>query len=286
MVAAAEALGVSHGAVSRQITRLEAIVGQGLFERTARGLVLTPAGRSLASSVSDGFRQVRSGLDLLRAEEGGSLRVLAPANLSLRWIAPRLSRLSAVIAPHRLDLVAQNIDDASGDVVLRWYPTGPLPMGAVTLFEDGLFPVAAPALAARLNSPADLAKVPRLGFSASPDWSHWASALGLPPDSLRPTAVVSDSSITFEAAAAGDGVALARMPLVIADLQAGRLAVCPGPVVRTGGAYVIAPSPRSNRRSARRLIEEFIKMARETVMEGETLLACHQANGSAMTSSA
>jgi len=273
MVAAAEDLGVSHGAVSRQITRLEGIVGQPLFERTARGLVLTQAGQSLAASARDGFQRVRSGLDLLRADDRRSIRLLAPPNLSLRWIGPRLSRLAAAIAPARLDIAAQNLDDPSGDVVLRWYAGQPLPAGGTVLFGDDAFPVASPAMAARIKDASDLKKEPRIGFASSPDWSCWARAVGLSPEALKPTVVVSDTSIALEAAAAGDGVAMARLPLVLSDLQSGRLVICPGPVVPTGGAYVLmAPTPRPGSMLAQRLSAELIRMAAETVEQGRSLL--------------
>jgi DNA-binding transcriptional LysR family regulator len=42
--AAAEEAGITHGAVSRQVSRLERWMGVKLFERAARGVTLTPEG--------------------------------------------------------------------------------------------------------------------------------------------------------------------------------------------------------------------------------------------------
>ena len=65
---AAEALHVTHGAVSKQIAVLEAFLGTPVFERTARGLVPTAAGALLAPLVAQaidamahGVRRVRRG---------------------------------------------------------------------------------------------------------------------------------------------------------------------------------------------------------------------------------
>ena len=50
---AAKELSVTHGAVSRQVLALEERLGEQLFERTPRGLTLTPAGRTLAAGTNE-----------------------------------------------------------------------------------------------------------------------------------------------------------------------------------------------------------------------------------------
>ncbi|MGI4794758.1 MAG: LysR family transcriptional regulator, partial [Janthinobacterium lividum] len=45
-------LGLTHGAVSRQIALLERWLGQRLFVRTGRRMVATPAARAFAAEVS------------------------------------------------------------------------------------------------------------------------------------------------------------------------------------------------------------------------------------------
>ena len=50
--AAAEEAGITHGAVSRQVGRLERWMGVRLFEREARGVALTPAVRLSAGAPS------------------------------------------------------------------------------------------------------------------------------------------------------------------------------------------------------------------------------------------
>ena len=52
---AADALHVTHGAISRHVRSLEQLLGTALFTRQGRGLVLTAAGTRLRDATSEGF---------------------------------------------------------------------------------------------------------------------------------------------------------------------------------------------------------------------------------------
>ncbi|WP_293780086.1 LysR family transcriptional regulator [uncultured Aeromicrobium sp.] len=69
VLAAADALHVTPSAVSQQLTRLEAEVGQPLVERTPRGVTLTPAGRELAELAENIEREINE--TELRLASGG-----------------------------------------------------------------------------------------------------------------------------------------------------------------------------------------------------------------------
>jgi LysR family glycine cleavage system transcriptional activator len=73
--AAAQALNVSQGAVSRHVIGLEALLGHQLFERKPHALTLTPAGSSLLPIVRGSFDRIEQALnDIVRG--GGGLRTL------------------------------------------------------------------------------------------------------------------------------------------------------------------------------------------------------------------
>ncbi|MBW8856157.1 MAG: LysR family transcriptional regulator, partial [Bradyrhizobium sp.] len=92
------------------------------------------------------------------------------------------------------------------------------------LFSAALFPVAAPALAALLKKPADLARQTLLEVEHSPrDWPLWLGAAGVDPGKLRRRLSFDYSAFALQAALDGLGVALARAPYVADDLAAGRL---------------------------------------------------------------
>jgi hypothetical protein len=73
--AAANALNVSQGAVSRHVIGLEALLGHQLFERRPHSLALTKAGSSLLPIVRGSFDRIEQALnDVVRG--GGGLRTL------------------------------------------------------------------------------------------------------------------------------------------------------------------------------------------------------------------
>lgn len=76
--AAAQALGYSQSAVSRQIAVLEKELNADLFDRLARGVELTEQGRSLlphAEAMLDRLTAAQRDLDAVRGVGGGRLRV-------------------------------------------------------------------------------------------------------------------------------------------------------------------------------------------------------------------
>lgn len=129
LTAAARRLFVSQSAVSVQIRALEKALGHDLFERRAKGLHLTEAGRIVLDHADAIFATGEELLNTLRAGAGSPrlvLRVGALANLSrnfqLQFLSPIMSRrdtqwilrtgslkeLMAQLDSHRLDVVLAN----------------------------------------------------------------------------------------------------------------------------------------------------------------------------------
>lgn len=126
IAAATGKLGVTQPAVSSQIARLERSLGTKLFEKSGRGLALTPAGATLYAYADEIFALAREMLETL--EHGGrrALRLSVgvaegvPAVLTHRLLAPAmtlprpvrlevrhapLTRLTAEMAAREVDLV-------------------------------------------------------------------------------------------------------------------------------------------------------------------------------------
>ena len=93
--AAAEEAGITHGAVSRQVSRLERWMGVKLFERAARGVALTPEGMrffaraeealSLLGNSGESWRPARRSKAVVRLSVTPSIAVL--------WLFPRLAEM-------------------------------------------------------------------------------------------------------------------------------------------------------------------------------------------------
>ncbi len=89
-------LGLTHGAVSRQIAALETWLGQRLFVRTGRRMKPTPAARAFAAEVSLSFDRMIAAAEACGYPSVRSiLRVDAPTTFAMRWLIPRLERFHA-----------------------------------------------------------------------------------------------------------------------------------------------------------------------------------------------
>ena len=101
------------------------------------------------------------------------------------------------------------------------------------LMQEYLFPVAVPALLAKLGkprSPADLCRYPlllRIGDVGTVHWRQWFDHAGIPAEVWAPALKTgprfSDSATALQAALEGQGIALVRSSLVWDDLAAGRV---------------------------------------------------------------
>lgn len=91
---AAERLGLSQSAISRQIGALEEDLGTPLFHRHARGLVLTEQGEILLETANEVAKQmlhVHSALQESRDEASGQLRVNATIGVGSVWLVQHLA---------------------------------------------------------------------------------------------------------------------------------------------------------------------------------------------------
>lgn len=93
LTAAADKVGLSQSAVSRQIAALEEELGVPLFHRHARGLILTGPGKVLQQSTAQMATiaaVAESNLKDARDKPQGELLITAPIGFGSTWLAPRL----------------------------------------------------------------------------------------------------------------------------------------------------------------------------------------------------
>ncbi|GAA4323032.1 transcriptional regulator GcvA [Pigmentiphaga soli] len=227
---AARELGVSRSALSHSIGLLEHRLQTGLILRYSPAVQLSSAGRTYYEAVHQFVRGIAEGLYELSESSRIPLRLSVSPGMSRLWLS---GRLPAFRARHpRIDLsltVTEGVADVLGhqtDVAIRYGGLAEPGTTSVGLWEETVAPVAAPALAADCAA-SDLARlvhgVPLLEHRAWA-WRDWLARLGR--DDLAPAAPVlagRDLILVLEAAAAGQGVALAPMRLAAPYLKAGRL---------------------------------------------------------------
>lgn len=234
---AAEELYVTHGAVSRQIKELEGFLGRPLFERRPRGLELTDHGRLLAFTTQRIFDDLRQAVRGLQARHDTDvITVSTVPSLAARWLVPRLAAFQARwpgreirlgTSKHLVDFRRDNVD-----VALRYGRGGWRGVYSERLFSPREFPVCAPGMlegTRSLRAPADLRHFTLIHDMSFGNWSQWLAAADVPDIDPRKGLLLEDMNGALQAAIEGQGVALASLPLVHADLRAGRL-VRPFPV--------------------------------------------------------
>jgi LysR family glycine cleavage system transcriptional activator len=258
---AAEELHVTPAAVSHHVKALEERLGVKLFRRLNRAVLLTDAGQACAAGLSDAFDRMAAALERLRAQDcSGSLTVSTSPALAAKWLVPRLEGFQQLYpeVDVRVSAAMRLVDFSREDVdVAIRYGTGAYP-GLLTelLLTNEVVPVCAPALvgARPLRWPEDLRHHTllhddtRTSDGAYPNWAMWLRAAGLEGIDPARGPRFDYPGLVLEAAAAGDGVALALSTVAAADLAAGRLVrpfavVVPAPFAY----YVVCPQATAER---------------------------------------
>ncbi|GAB6195141.1 LysR substrate-binding domain-containing protein [Lysobacter xanthus] len=269
---AGEELHLTSSAVSHHVRKLEARIGLPLFQRHARGVALTAAGRQLADAASTSLADLEDVLRTLKSasQELDTVRVATLHSFTCAWLMPRLRAFTAAHPGIRLSIetgfALARFDDSGPDVAIRHGP-GQWPGAQATLLMDEqLFPVAAPDMPgfAEVRTTRDVAALPLVADNARqgwPDWFRAAKVRGVVPDErLRFT----DSTGALEAAAAGLGAVLARERIVAPYLADGRLVRLPGPAIRARWSYyVVEPTHRHLRPAARTFVDWVLEAARD-----------------------
>ena len=225
---AAEALHLTHGAISHQIKSLEADLGVRLVERAGRGIRLTDEGERFAARVRTAFAELTTAVQEITARANPRmLRVSVVPSFAARWLLPRIGRFLAVhpdidlVVSANMAVVDFQRDDA--DVAIRYGFGEWKGVRVEHILDDSFFPVCSPRIEGGVpKRPTDLARYTLLRADDEP-WLPWFEAAGL--DWPEPTRgpMFNDSAHMMQAAAEGQGVALARATLLGNDERNGVL---------------------------------------------------------------
>lgn len=230
MRAAAEELGVTHGALSRHVRQLEKLLGVALFERHHNRLTLTSAGSRLLAAVTDGFDRITEGALLVDpAQMAGSLQVAATPSIVTNWLLAIIGEFSERypeievrlrrIEPRQTDLSPEF------DVALCYGHPGGRRFVVDELFREQFFPVGSPLLIEsikNLRRPADLLNYTLLHDHLQ-NWPNWLRAAAGISDPAPRSMYLHDAFQAINAARRGYGIALADRMEVYEDLKKGTL---------------------------------------------------------------
>jgi len=226
---AAQELNLTHGAVSRQVRALEDHVGVELFSRHGKRVALNPDGRAFAERIRNALQEIsQAAYALASRKRDPRLTVSVLPSFASRWLMPRLIRFMEAHPKIEVNVLAStaltHFADEGVDVAIR-FGRGPWPPYVCEHFlDDEYFPVASP----RFNrgklpkEPGDLLRV-RIVLEERDYWERWFEAAGVRLTARLEGPTFNDSTYSLQAAARGEGVALARRSIVGEDLERGTL---------------------------------------------------------------
>ena len=263
--AASEELALTQSAISRQIQALEEDVGVALFLRHTRAVEMTSAGAQLLRAVLPSLERVDSAVRIIRQSAGRkSVAISTWASFASMWLIPRLEIFQRAHPDIDIRIDATDamvdMDTTDVDLALRYSAPAYVASHAVRLFGEQLTPVASPWLmksGTRIKKPIDLAQYALIEASDAHrtqhtewlTWQRWFEAQNLKNLAPKRWLYFNYAHQIAQAALTGQGIALARMPLVADSLASGDL-VEPLPNMRIDSplAYWLIVGPRNEAR--------------------------------------
>jgi DNA-binding transcriptional LysR family regulator len=237
---AADELALTQSAVSRQIQALEEDVGTPLLVRHTRSVRLSSAGAVLLRAIAPALEEVDAAVRQIRHSLGRkSVSITTWASFASMWLIPRLEAFQQAHPDIdiRIDATDAKVDMAHADVdiALRYAVPESMDKQAIRLFGEQLTPVASPWLLAAhpITAPADLCHAAWIEAGDAYrtlhlqwlTWQRWIDTYSAPDQVLAPKRWLyfNYAHQIVQAALTGQGVALARMPLVADSLANGDL---------------------------------------------------------------
>ena len=254
-LAAAE-LHLTASAISHQVARLESHLGVRLFERSARGVRVSPAGQKYLERVSGALAAIGAATDDLRQGVHNSLYVHSAPSFASLWLMPRLREFAQAYPEIALNLSAAHThsDFALGqaDIDIRYGVPQWEDLVVEPLFEERILPLASPEFIRenRLKRPEQLLTVPLILSNVNVvQWADWFAEFtdGRVPD--RFSVQFDRAQMSIDAATQGLGVALESATIASRHLGDGRLKPVLGPeaAIRVKAHFAVYPSQHAKR---------------------------------------
>ncbi|MBA8879257.1 LysR substrate-binding domain-containing protein [Phyllobacterium myrsinacearum] len=251
---AAEELGVTQGAVAQHVRGLEAELGLALFERLPKSLALTGEGRAYIADIRRAFELIANATTKLRPQPV-KLTVSTTPTFASKWLIPRLPDFRAKHPDLDLHILAtdriSSFQSDGVDLAIRYgNPPFGTALAAELLFDQEIIPVCNPSLIAIGAEPHDGKALSQytLLHDTHNFWPEYIDRfLGFSDPALFRSISFSQTSHAIEAAIAGQGIAMATLAFVSADIRAGRLRqVFDGVLLAQSGFYCVRPRYRKS----------------------------------------
>jgi DNA-binding transcriptional LysR family regulator len=265
--AAADELHLSHSAVSHQIKQLESELGQPLFRRVGRSVVLTDAGNDFARTVRDILGRLENGIARLAPyQKPGGVILYTNTAFARGFVLPRMAQFREDLPGIDLwlDTTERPVDFDVDEVDILITDARGVATAGVTdthLMEDKRVALAAPRLIEQMGS-LSVDQWPLLHDESQATWREWLAKAGLPASNAIKGSNFSDQALMLDAAAAAHGAALGSLVCAEPHLRSGALEVLEGPTLPQSDYRMYCDLRNDNQERVRRVCEWFIENKR------------------------
>ncbi len=226
---AAAELNVTQPAVSRMMGRFEAYLGVKLFERAAKGAVLTEEGELLYRRVADGFRSIEAGFRELDQRRGRAetVTISVSSAFTTHWLMPRIDRFQRRFPTIdlRFQLIAGSLRGPveNVDLGMRFVDEHEAGSPSSRVMHEVMLPVCSPGYL-RTRPPGDEDGNIFIHLTDAPgDWAGQYPPFETGRHGAEKTLSFSDYAVVVQAALLGQGIALGWITVVSHALIAGLL---------------------------------------------------------------
>jgi LysR family glycine cleavage system transcriptional activator len=260
---AAEELHLTPSAVSHQVAKLEGLLHVRLFERSARGVELTPAGQQYLQRVASALGAINSATEDLRHGVQDTLYVHSSPSFASLWLMPRIARFTELHPNISLVLSASHVHSdfqlGQMDIDIRYgMPTWPN-LEVECIFNERIMPLASPEFIRTqdLHKPEDLMRVPLIQSSVNVvQWPDWFARFyeGQRPE--RMGLRFDRAMMSLDAAVQKLGVALESASLGQALIESGKLQPVFGDKLRLDvqAHFMVYPARHASRPEVKKFV--------------------------------
>lgn len=227
---AGEELCVTHAAVSGQIKKLESWLGRRLFERSGRGVVLTPAGQQYYQSIQQALSIISVASQSLRIrKDRNAISVACIPSIATRWLIPALPEFTELHPQITIEVAYSRAHEAfdpeKHDVLITHKNSNAEGIASHKLFSRINKPVASPRYLETSRCDARLNNAMLLHDEVISAWEEWFIRAGYRPENLTHGPVYQDFNLLATAVIAGHGVALCPTEVFRRELASGDLVI-------------------------------------------------------------
>jgi LysR family glycine cleavage system transcriptional activator len=230
---AGEELNLTHAAIGHQVKHLEQWLGRKVFQRSGRGIALTPTGLEFYRAVSNALTSLSVAASTLRRKPNRkSITVGCIPSIAVGWLVPKLPEFLGTHPHVALHVVYARADEQHQPetfdalITLREHKTHDVT--STKLFSRVNKPVASPHYLAThgpLKTPKALLKANLLHDDSEDAWRGWFLAAGVHVTAQLRGPVFQDFHLLSTAAIAGHGVALCPVEVFRREIARGDLVV-------------------------------------------------------------